>query len=261
MRVSLRGRHFVYTYLSGYEFIFGDSQTLYVVAFRRAAVLPFAFLDYTLTVSTRGGFGEKLRSRLDLPDNSSNVAAMKQAAETLEDEAEKLGRRSYFRPNIRILPPPYGPVDLGHIVADIHHLEPLNGEERVIIPEDQLYCLKRPYSESFGHAGKGLNLKESLDDDFKISYIETVGFFPTDKYVSRSFLAARAIKEKTKASYLRDPKFYMITAFKIVRGGRQIRTGDEVASGTSLLTKSDFIIGISFSRVSLQHTTRSPLPG
>ncbi|KNB04701.1 hypothetical protein FOXG_16328 [Fusarium oxysporum f. sp. lycopersici 4287] len=155
-------------------------------------------------------------------------------------------------------PPPYGPVDLGHILDNPTTLNPLNAgpTQRLKISSDEIYgphkmegftaTRKELFSGKFGiwakflstvlGVGANAGVNTELDDDTVYSFgsLETMFFNPTDDYI-RSSMTVPVIR-----SFMRSARFalpvYMITGIKVgrevsVQSSHQERRGFDMSTG------------------------------
>lgn len=171
----------MYTTLSGYEFVFDEVNTIHIVSFRGAAILPPIFFVYALCYNTtkEGGFDVGLLKRLELLGRDSETAPLMEAATILRKIRAHL-RAENKQPYIgfeRILPPPPdGPLRLGSFVKDLRTLEiPL-----VMVDPEKIYTDVKETMISASYPR--LPGAQSL----AIRQIEIIFFQPTIEYVQMS---------------------------------------------------------------------------
>ncbi|KAH7187350.1 hypothetical protein DER44DRAFT_800378 [Fusarium oxysporum] len=173
--------------------------------------------------------------------------------------AAMMAKNTYILvPDLTTPPPPYGPVDLGHILDNPTTLNPLNAgpAQRLKISSDEIYgphkmdsftaTRKELFSGKFGIWAKFLStvlglganagINTELDDDTVYSFgsLETTFFNPTDDYI-RSSMTVPVMR-----SFMRSAKFslpvYMITGIKIgrevsVQSSHEERRGFDISAG------------------------------
>ena len=155
-------------------------------------------------------------------------------------------------PNFTTRPFPDGPYELGTVVQDIKHFCPLNeGDDRVPVI-DKYSDVKEGITESvskpftgevgilariLGSVGGDASVKRQKwnNDVYHIKRLETVYFFPKQKYLS-DCVKLSDVKDYLEGSNYKQP-VYLITGLKIARGitiemtrGREIEAGAKISA-------------------------------